>query len=51
MRELVNEKFIIRLNEEDKFIFLGYKDNANDMNWIEGKEKWGTIFFILLEKL
>ena len=44
MKELVNEKFIIRSNEENKLVFLGYKDDSTGMNWIEGKEKWGTVF-------
>lgn len=44
MKELVNEKFIIRSNEENKLVFLGYKDDSMGMNWIEGKEKWGTVF-------
>ena len=44
MKELVNKKFIIRSNEENKIVFLGYKDDGIGMNWIEGKEKWGTVF-------
>lgn len=43
MKELVNEKFIIKLDEENKLIFLGHKSDESNMNWIEGKEKWGTI--------
>ncbi len=44
MKELVNEKFIIKLDEENKLIFLGHKSDVTNMNWIEGKEKWGTTF-------
>lgn len=45
MKELVNEKFIIRSNEENNIIFLSHSDDSSSMNWIEGKEKWGTVFY------
>ena len=45
MKELINEKFIIRSDKENKLIFLGHKSDSTGMNWIEGNEKWGTVFY------
>ncbi|HIX30213.1 MAG TPA: hypothetical protein H9858_11140, partial [Candidatus Blautia stercoravium] len=43
MREMQNEMFYIRVDEQERVDFLGYKDDEIKMNWIKGKEKWGTI--------
>lgn len=43
MREMQNEMFQIQLDEQEYMSFLGYKDDENKMNWIKGKEKWGTV--------
>ncbi len=43
MKELRNEKFIFKVDEDNKLVFLGYNGDNKAMNWIEGNKKWGTV--------
>lgn len=36
-------EFLIETDENNRLCFLGYSNDTNRMNWIEGKEIWGTI--------
>lgn len=43
MREMKNDRFLLRLDEEGRVGFLGHVSDETGMNWAEGKEKWGTV--------